>query len=78
MVDPSIKCLQSPHRGSLHRVTFKDVLNSLNSDFVRRRLRFGSCLLHLTIFVSLKIFDMVSCEFYIQTAKKTDSSRPAN
>ena len=62
MVDPSIKCLQSPHRGSLHRVTFADVLDSLNSDFVRRRLRFGSCLLHLTIFVSLKIFDMVSSE----------------
>ena len=26
------------------------------------RQRFGSCLLHLTIFVSLKIFDMVSSE----------------
>ena len=36
------------------------VLNSINSDFVRRRLRFGSCLLHFTIFVPLKIFDMVS------------------
>ena len=62
MVDPSIKCLQSPHRGSLHQVTFAGVLDSLNSYFVRRRLRFGSCLLHLTIFVSLKIFDMVSSE----------------
>ena len=59
---PSIKCLQSPHRGSLHRVTFADVLDSLNSDLVRRRLRFGSCLLHSAIFVSLKIFDMVSSE----------------
>ena len=43
-------------------MTFVDVLDSLNSDFVGRRLRFGSCLLHLTIFVSLKIFDMVSSE----------------
>ena len=50
MLDPSTMCSQSPHLGSLHRVTFAGVFDSLNSDFVNMRFRFGSCLLHLTIF----------------------------
>ena len=65
MLDPSTMCSHSPHLGSLHRVTFAGVFDSLNSDFVNMRFRFGSCLLHLTILVSLNIFDMVSSELII-------------
>ena len=44
MLDPSTMCSQSPHLGSLNRVTFAGGFDSLNSDFVNMRFRFGSCL----------------------------------
>ena len=65
MLDPSTMCSHSPHLGSLHRVTFAGVFDSLKSDYVSLRFRFGSCLLHLTILVSLNIFDIVASEFRI-------------
>ena len=65
MLDPSTICSQNPHLCSLHRVTFAGVFDSLNTDFVNMRFRFGSCHLHLTILVSLNIFDMVSSVFRI-------------
>ena len=55
MLEPSAICSQGPHLGSLHRVTFAGVFDSLNTGFVNMRFRFGSCVLHLTVLFSLNI-----------------------
>ena len=60
--DPSIILLQRPHLGSLHLLTQGGVLFSLNSDFIKMRLRFGSWRLPFMNFVFFIIlFIVLSC-----------------